>query len=51
MSERVGTMIKEEIQFSRSVQMSDVEEVQLRIVQIVRQLEETGQVIIVRGDI
>ncbi|MDA0711206.1 MAG: flagellar motor switch protein FliG [bacterium] len=49
-SERVGTMIKEEIQFSGPVRMSDVEEVQLRIVQTVRQLEEAGQVTVVRGD-
>ena len=49
-SERVGTMIKEEMQFSGPVRMSDVEEVQLRVVQTVRQLEEAGQVTIVRGD-
>ena len=49
-SERVGTMIKEEIQFSGPVRISDVEEVQLRVVQAVRQLEEAGQVTIVRGD-
>ena len=49
-SERVGTMIKEEMQFSGPVRMSDVEEVQLRVVQTVRQLEEAGQVTIVRGE-
>ena len=49
-SERVGTMLKEEMQFSGPVRMSDVEEVQLRVVQTVRQLEEAGQVTIVRGD-
>ena len=49
-SERVGTMMKEEMDFSGLVRMSDVEEVQLRIVQTVRQLEEAGQVTIVRGD-
>ncbi len=49
-SERVGTMMKEEMGFSGPVRMSDVEEVQLRIVQTVRQLEEAGQVTIVRGD-
>ncbi len=49
-SERVGTMIKEEMEFSGPVRMSDVEEVQLRVVQTVRQLEEAGQVTIVRGD-
>lgn len=49
-SERVGTMIKEEMDFSGPVRMSDVEEVQLRVVQVVRQLEEAGQVTIIRGD-
>ena len=49
-SERVGTMMKEEMDFSGPVRMSDVEEVQLRVVQTVRQLEEAGQVTIVRGD-
>ena len=49
-SERVGTMMKEEMDFAGPVRMSDVEEVQLRIVQTVRQLEEAGQVTIVRGD-
>ena len=34
-SERVGTMIKEEMDFSGPVRMSDVEEVQLRVVQVV----------------
>ena len=50
MSERVGTMLREEMEFSGPVRTSDVEEVQLRIVQTVRQLEEAGQVTIVRGD-
>lgn len=49
-SERVGQMMREEMDFSGPVRMSDVEEVQLRIVQTVRQLEEAGQVTIVRGD-
>ena len=31
------------------MRMSDVEDVQLRVVQTVRQLEEAGQVTIVRG--
>jgi len=50
MSERVGQMLKEEMDFSGPVRMSDVEDVQLRVVQTVRQLEEAGQVTIVRGD-
>ena len=50
MSERVGTTPREEMDFSGPVRMSDVEEVQLRVVQSVRQLEEAGQITIVRGD-
>jgi flagellar motor switch protein FliG len=49
-SERVSTMIKEEMEFSGPVRLSDVEEVQLRIVQTVRQLEEAGQITVVRGE-
>ena len=50
MSERVGTMLREEMAFSGPVRMSDVEDVQLRVVQTVRQLEEAGQVTIIRGE-
>ena len=49
-SERVGTMIKEEMASSGPMRMSDVEDVQLRIVQTVRRLEEEGKVTIVRGE-
>ena len=50
-SERVGEMMREEMDFSGPIRLSDVEEVQLRVVQTVRQLEEAGQVTIVRGDV
>ncbi|MBI2951880.1 flagellar motor switch protein FliG [bacterium] len=49
-SERVGQMIKEEMEFLGPVRLSDVEEVQLRVVQTVRQLEEAGQVAVLRGE-
>lgn len=49
MSERVRTFIQEEIEFLGPMRLSEVEEVQLRIVQKIRQLEEQGQVTIVRG--
>jgi len=42
--------LKEKMQYSGPVRMSDVEEVQLRIVKTVRQLEEAGKITIVRGD-
>ena len=50
MSDRVRTFITEEMEFQGPMRLSEVEEVQLRIVQQVRQLEEQGQVTIVRGD-
>ena len=50
LSERVRTFITEEMEFQGPMRLSEVEEVQLRIVQQVRQLEEQGQVTIVRGD-
>lgn len=49
-SDRVGQMMKEDMDFTGPVRLSDVEEVQLKVVQTVRQLEEAGQVTIVRGD-
>ena len=50
MSERVRTFITEEMAFQAPMRLSEVEEVQLRIVQQVRQLEEQGQVAIMKGD-
>ena len=51
MSERVRTFITEEMEFQGLLRLSEVEEeVQLRIVQQVRQLEEQGQITIIRGD-
>ena len=50
MSERVRTFITEEMEFLGPMRLSEVEEVQLRIVQQVRLLEEKGQITIIRGD-
>jgi flagellar motor switch protein FliG len=50
MSERVRTFVSEEMEFLGPMRLSEVEEVQLRIVQQVRQLEEQGQITIMRGD-
>lgn len=50
MSERVRTFVSEEMEFLGPMRLSEVEEVQLRIVQQVRQLEEQGQITIIRGD-
>jgi flagellar motor switch protein FliG len=45
-SERVATMIKEEMEFMGPTRLSDVEAAQGRIVEAVRRLEEEGQIII-----
>ena len=51
MSERVRTFITEEMEFQGLMRLSEVEEeVQLRIVQQVRQLEEQGQITIIPCD-
>ena len=50
LSEEVGDKIKEEMEFAAPIRMSDVEEVQLNIVKMVRQLDKDGEVKIVRGD-
>jgi flagellar motor switch protein FliG len=49
MSDRVRSFIQEEMEFMGPTRLSEVEEVQLRIVQKVRQLEEQGQISIMRG--
>ena len=49
-SDRVAALIKLEMQYSGPTRMSDVEEVQLRIMKTVRQLEKSGSITIVRGD-
>ncbi|MEM9166998.1 MAG: flagellar motor switch protein FliG [Planctomycetota bacterium] len=46
MSERAGDMIREDMEFMGPVRVSDVEAAQQRIVDIVRRLEEAGEIII-----
>ncbi|MGD9689586.1 MAG: flagellar motor switch protein FliG [Phycisphaerales bacterium] len=46
MSERAAALIKEDMQFSGPVKVSDVEAAQQRIVDIVRRLEDAGEIII-----
>ena len=45
-SERVGDMIKEEIEFMGPMRLSDVESAQQRIVETIRRLQDEGQIII-----
>ncbi len=49
MTKRAASMLEEDIQFMGPVRMSDVEEVQQKIVGIIRKLEEAGEVIIARS--
>jgi flagellar motor switch protein FliG len=46
MSERAASLIKEDMQYMGPVRVSDVEAAQQRIVDIVRRLEESGEVVI-----
>lgn len=46
MSQRAAEMIKEEISYMGPVRLRDVEEVQQKIVDVVRRLEEEGEIII-----
>jgi len=46
MSERASSLIKEDMEYMGPVRLSDVEAAQQKIVDIVRRLEETGEVVI-----
>ncbi|MFU0801124.1 MAG: flagellar motor switch protein FliG [Xylanivirga thermophila] len=49
MSKRLQEMIKEDIEFMGPVRLRDVEEAQQRIVNIIRRLEDAGEIVIARG--
>lgn len=49
LSKRLAEMIKEEMEFMGPVRIKDVEEAQQKIVNVIRRLEETGEIIIARG--
>lgn len=49
MSKRAAQMLEEEIAFLGPVRLRDVEEAQQRIVNIIRRLEDSGEIIISRG--
>ncbi len=48
-SKRLATMIKEDMEFMGPVRMKDVEEAQQKIVNIIRKLEDSGEIVISRG--
>ena len=50
MSKRAATTLKEDMEFMGPVRIKDVEEAQQKIVSIIRHLEETGEIIISRGE-
>lgn len=48
-SKRAAEMIREDIEYMGPVRLRDVEEAQQRIVAVIRQLDETGEITLVRG--
>ncbi|HQA57042.1 MAG TPA: flagellar motor switch protein FliG [Acetivibrio sp.] len=49
MSKRLVEMMKEDMEFMGPVRVKDVDEAQQKIVNIIRKLEETGEIVISRG--
>ncbi|MDE6181750.1 MAG: flagellar motor switch protein FliG [Eubacteriales bacterium] len=49
MSKRMAAMIKEDMEFMGPVRRAEVEEAQQKIVNIVRRLQETNQIVVARG--
>lgn len=49
MSERMSETIQEEMEFMGPVRLRDVEEAQTRVVDVIRRLDETGEIVIARG--
>ena len=49
MSARMVDTFKEEMEYMGPVRLKDVEEAQMRIVNIIRRLEDAGEIIVARG--
>ncbi|MCL6560448.1 MAG: flagellar motor switch protein FliG, partial [Firmicutes bacterium] len=49
MSKRAADMLREEIEFMGPVRLKEVEQAQQKIVNIIRKLDESGEIIISRG--
>lgn len=49
MSKRLAEMIKEDMEFMGPIRMKDVEEAQQKIVNIIRKLEDSAEIVISRG--
>ena len=50
MSKRQATMLKEDMEYMGPVRVKDVEEAQQKIVSVIRRLEDSGEIVIARGD-
>ena len=49
LSSRLASMIKEDIEYMGPVRMKDVEDAQQKIVNIIRKLEDSAEIVISRG--
>ena len=49
MSKRAAAMLQEDMEFMGPVRMRDVEESQMKVVSVIRRLEDAGEIIIARG--
>lgn len=49
MSKRAADMLREDMEFAGPVRVKDVQEAQQKIVNVIRKLEETGEIVIARG--
>ncbi len=49
MSKRAAEMLKEELSYMGPVKIRDVEEAQMKIVNVIRSLEDKGEIVISRG--
>lgn len=50
MSSRMRENIEQDIQFLHNIRMRDMEEAQQKIVGVIRQLEEAGEIVIAKGE-
>ena len=49
LSKRLASMIREDMEYMGPVRMKDVEEAQQKIVNIIRKLEDSAEIVISRG--
>ncbi len=49
MSDRAAEMLKEDLEYMGPVRLREVEEAQQRIVNVIRELEDSGEIVIARG--